>query len=111
MSFIDERFQKREKKYRRNYGIEDTLYTELEHLSKVYDASIPDLINASIEYLIETENVAVYEKDEHEIMPVHTVWMRESNVTGLENLKARYGVSIYKLVNIAIRNVLNEIES
>jgi len=110
MSFIDKRFQRREKKHRRNYEIEDKLYTKLESLSKIYDASVPDLINASVEYIIETENIAVYQKDEHEITPVHTIWMRESNLTGLEHLKAKYGVSIYRLVNIAIRNMLIEIE-
>ena len=30
MSFIDKRFQRREKKHRRNYEIEDKLYTKLE---------------------------------------------------------------------------------
>ena len=110
MGFIDKRFQQREKKHRRNYEIEDRLYTELENLSKIYDASVPDLINASVEYLIETENIAVYKKDKYEITPTHTILMRESNLVGLEELKAKYGVSIYRLVNIAIRNVLQEIE-
>jgi len=110
MNFFDKKFDKKEKKHRRTYEIENTLLTELESLTKVYDASIPDLINASIEYLVATEDMALYEKDKAEITPVYTLLIKESNLTGLENLKAKYGVSIYRLVNIAIRNMLSEIK-
>ena len=109
MNCFEKKFDKREKKHRRNYSIEDKLYTRLEKLSKVYDASVNDLINASLENLITTENVLLYETDKDEIAVTHTVLIKESNLTGIETLKAKYGVSIYKLVNIAIRNVLNEI--
>ena len=110
MNFFDKKFDKKEKKYRRTYEIENVMLTKLENLTEVYDASVPDLINASIEYLVATENMALYEKDKSEITPSYTLLMKESNLTGLENLKAKYGVSIYRLVNIAIRNMLSEIE-
>ena len=101
-------FRKREKKIRRNYEIEDSLYTRLEELSKVYDASVTDLINECLAHLIETENIVLYQKDDNELLVTHTLLVRESNLSGLESLKSKYGVSIYKLVNIAIRNVLSE---
>jgi len=101
-------FNKRENKIRRNYEIEDSLYTKLEELTKDYDASVTDLINACLAHLIETENIALYQKADGEISVTHTLLIRESNLSGLEKLKAKYGVSIYKLVNIAIRNVLND---
>jgi hypothetical protein len=47
-------------------------------------------------------------KTDSEISVTHTVLIRESNLSELEVLKEKYGVSIYKLVNISIRNVLNE---
>ena len=108
MNFFDEKFDKKETKHRRTYNIENTLLTQLEKLTKIYDASIPDLINASIERLIATENMALYEKDKAEITPPYTLLVKESNLSGLENLKAKYGLSIYRLVNIAIRNMLHE---
>jgi len=108
MKYLDCKFNKREKKYRRNYEIDDTLYCGLEELSLVYDASVADLINASLEHLIDNENIRLYEKNKSEIAVTHTVLIRESNLTGLEKLKEKFGVSIYKLVNIAIRNVLEE---
>jgi len=106
--FFDNAFKKREKKIRRNYEIDDELYSELEELSKVYDASVADLINECLLNLIQTENVQLYEKDRNTLSVTHTVLIRESNLVGLESLKEKYGVSIFRLVNIAIRNVLRE---
>jgi len=105
---FDHIFRKRENKLRRNYEIEDSLYSKLEELSKIYDASVTDLINECLLHLIETENIRLYEKDPTEISVTHTLLIRESNLVGLEQLKGKYGVSIFKLVNIAIRNVLHE---
>ena len=105
---FDDIFKKRENKIRRNYEIEDRLYSELEELAKVYDASVTELINACLAHLIETENIVLYQKDDNELLVTHTILVRESNLSGLEKLKSKYGVSIYKLVNIAIRNVLNQ---
>ena len=106
---FDTVFRKRENKIRRNYEIEDSLYSKLEELAKVYDASVTQLINECLAYLIETENIAIYQKDDNELSVTHTLLVRESNLSGLESLKSKYGVSIGKLVNIAIRNVLSEI--
>jgi len=105
---FDNAFKKREHKIRRNYEIEDSLYSKLEELSKVYDASVTDLINECLSNLIQAENIQLYEKDSNEISVTHTLLIRESNLSGLERLKEKYGVSIFKLVNIAIRNALNE---
>jgi len=106
---FEQAFKKREKKIRRNYEIDDSLYSKLEELSKVYDASVADLINECLSNLIQSENVQLYEKDRGVLPVTHTLMIRESNLSGLEKLKAKFGVSIFKLVNIAIRNVLNEL--
>ena len=103
---FEKTFKKRENKIRRNYEIEDSLYSRLEELSKIYDASVTDLFNECLSNLIQTENIQLYEKDSSEISVTHTLLIRESNLSGLEKLKEKYGVSIFKLVNIAIRNVL-----
>lgn len=108
MYYFDEKFNRREPKIRRNYEVEDKLYSKLEELTKVYEASVTDLINACLEKLVKTEDIKLYKKEENEILVTHTMLIRESNIIGLEKIKDKYGVSIYKLVNIAIKNVLNE---
>ena len=60
---FDQAFKKRENKTRRNYEIEDSLYTKLEELTKIYDASVTDLINECLLNLIQTENILLYEKN------------------------------------------------
>lgn len=76
-----------------------------------YDATVTDLVNASLEHLIESEQISLYKKAANDFSVTHTLLIRESNLAGLEDLKAKYGVSIYKLVNIAIKNVLDEYDS
>ena len=62
MGYFDQKFHKREKKYRRNYEIDDSLYVRLEQLSTIYDATVTDLVNASLEHLIESEQISLYKK-------------------------------------------------
>lgn len=108
MSYFERKLYKKCNKLRRNYEIDEILYRELVRLTKIYDASLADLINISIEYLIKTDNVRLYEKDINENSVSHTMLVREPNVVGLEKLKEKYGISISKLVNIAIKNALAE---
>ena len=56
MGYFDEKFHKREKKYRRNYEIDDILDVCC-RVPTVYDATITDLVNASLEHLIESEKI------------------------------------------------------
>jgi len=84
------------------------LLSQLEELSKIYRAKIPDFINDSVELLIKNENVEVYDRDKNELSVKYTVLVRESVLQGLDDLTQRYGISLSKLVNIAIRNMLNE---
>lgn len=108
MNLFAHKYGKREKTYRRSYYIDNTLLTKLEELSKLYRAKIPDFINDSIEELIKTKNIELYDKDETELSIKYTVLIRESNLKGLEDLNRRYGVSLSQLVNIAIRNILKK---
>ena len=71
----------------------------------VYDASISKLINASIEELIQDEDIQLYDSKNRNYV-YRSVLIRESLVDGLENLKDKYRISISLLVNISIRNAL-----
>lgn len=102
------KFYKKEKMVSRTLDIDEELYTELERLSNdVYDASISKLVNAAIENLIKTENIQIYERKKTSYVS-RSFLIRGSFLEGLYNLKRKYRVPIYLLVNIAIRNVLVE---
>lgn len=103
------RFYKKEEKISKTLEIEETLYYELERLSKeVYDASISKLVNAAIEEIIETENVKLYEKDKNALYVTRSFLIRSSFLEKIYELKEKYGVSVRLLVNVAIRNALIE---
>ena len=102
------RFYKKENLISRSLDIDEELYSELEYLSKnVYEASISKLVNASIEKLIEKEEIQVYERKNKSYVS-RSFLIRESLIEGLYVLKDKYRISICLLVNIAIRNALIE---
>ena len=106
MKYFENKYGKREKTYRRSYYIDNTLLTQLEDLSKTYRARIPDFVNDSIEELIKTNDIKINDRADGELSIKYTVLIRESNLKGLELLNKRYGISLSKLVNIAISNFL-----
>lgn len=105
-----DRFFSKEQLIRKTIEIDNKLYEKLRELSDTkYDASVNKLINASIEELVKTENIRVYEKGDNEITLKHSLLIRESLVIALDELKDKYDISIYKLVNMAINNAINQI--
>lgn len=106
-----DRFWKRDKLLKKTIDIDNSLYEKLNELSKtVYHTSTDQLINACIEELLNTKNVKIYEKPEGEITDQRSLLIRKSLFDGLEELRDKYDISIYKLVNIAIKNAIDEIE-
>lgn len=106
-----DRFWKRDKLLKKTIEIDNSLYEKLNELSKtVYQTSTNQLINACIEELIDTKNIKIYEKPEGEITEQHSLLIRKSLFDGLEELREKYDISIYKLVNIAIKNAIDELE-
>ena len=84
---------------------------ELENLSKnTYEASISKLVNASIEKLIETEEITIY-KRKNKSSITRSFLIKEELLDGLYDLKDKYGLSISLLINISIRNALLEEEN
>lgn len=68
--------------------------------------SFKKIINACIDELIETEDVKLYPKESNELFTKHSIILRKSSLNNLEKLKDKYGISVYKLIHIAIKNVL-----
>lgn len=106
-----DRFCKRENLLKKTIEIDDNLYEKLNELSKnVYQTSTNQLINACIEELLKTRNIKVYEREKGQMPVQHSLLIRESLFDGLEEMRENYNLSIYKLVNIAIKNALEELE-
>lgn len=107
MSFCS-KFYRKEKLISRTLEIDEELYNKLEFLSKeIYDASISKLVNAAIEDLLETEDIQIYKRKNNSYVS-RSFLIRDSLLEGLYELKKKYRVPIYLLVNIAIRNELEE---
>lgn len=104
------RLYRKEKLISRTLDIDEELYYKLEFLSKErYDASISKLVNISVEELIKTEDIQIYKRKNNSYIS-RSFLLRESLLEGLYELKSKYRIPIYLLVNIAIRNVLIEEE-
>lgn len=108
MSVLD-RFWPKDELVQKTIEIESGLYDEIEYLCKnVYDASVSKLINACIDELIKTQDVKLYPKENDELFTKHSLILRKSSLKNLEKLKDKYGISVYKLIHIALKNVLKE---
>ena len=106
---IFDRFYKKEKLIKKTIEIDENLYEKLKEISdNEISASVNQLINACIERLILNENIKMYVKPKDEISIKHSLLIRESFVDGLDQLKDKYDISIYKLVNMSIYDALNE---
>ncbi len=108
MDAFDRKFYKREQKLRRNYGLDESLYMRLKELSQIYEATVGDLLNASLERFITSGKIALSEKINCANIAMHPFSIRESNVAGLEKLKEKYGLSVQQMVNPPIKNALDD---
>ena len=107
METFDKYLLKKDTLLKRRIEIDSSLYQELAKLTDVYDASINKLVNIAIIDMIETENIKLYERPENEISESHNFAIRASSYAKMEKLRDKFGLSIYKLTNIAIFNALN----
>lgn len=108
LKILDKYLLKKEKTIPKKIDIDNNLYETLVELANnKYDASVNKMVNVAIIELIKTENINIYEKRKDELLVPHSFLIRESSYLGLEKLREKYGISICKLVNIAINNALN----
>ena len=106
-----DRFYDKDIIVQKTFEIESSLYDRLEFLSEnVYDASISKLINACIDDLVDTEDIKLYPKDGTELYTKHSLLLRRYSLNNLEALKLKYDISVYKLINMAIRRALEELD-
>ena len=105
-------FLSKEELLKKTISIDNSLYEKLIELSNTrYQASVNKLINASIEELLKTQEIRKYKKVDGELSIQHSLLIRESLFEGLEKLKQKHKISICKLVNISIKNALEQLEN
>lgn len=98
------RFHTKEKWVKKSAEIEGKLYDRLKEISdKELDASINKIIDACVDDLELGEKIIIYKKEKDEINVARSIIIRESIYKKLEDMREKYGISISKLVNIAIR--------
>ena len=108
LKILDKYLLKKKKTISKKINIDNSLYEKLEEIANIkYDASINKIVNIAILELIETEDINVYKKKENEISEPHSFLIRESSYAKLEKLREKYGISVCRLVNIAINNALS----
>ena len=107
MNTFDKYLLKKDKLLKRRVEIDSSLYEKLSKLTEVYDASVNKLVNIAIIELLKTEKVQVYERPKNEISESHNFAIRQTSYEGMEKLRDKFGLSLYKLTNIAIYNAIN----
>lgn len=98
------RFYTKEKWVRKSAEIEGKLYDRLKEIAeKELDASVNKIIDACVDDLKLEDKVIIYKKDKNEINVARSIILRESVYKKLEDLREKYGISISKIINIAIK--------
>lgn len=109
MSAIDRLYSINNKTVKKSINIDDSLYKRLmRYTKKNYDATISDMINVCIEDLLSTGSVKYYAKPEDEITIYRSVMIRKENVETLNKITQETGISLTRLVNIAMKEFLDK---
>src|SRR5699024_8507184 len=109
MSAIDRLYSINNKTVKKSINIDDSLYKRLmRYTKKNYDATISDMINVCIEDLLSTGSVKYYAKPEDEITIYRSVMIRKENAEALNKITQETGVSLTRLVNIAMKELLDK---
>lgn len=109
MSAIDRLYKKSNYTVQKSINLEDRLYTRLKEIvDKDYDATISDMINVCIEDLLSKGSVKYYAKPEDEITIYRIVMIRKENAEALNKITQETGISLTRLVNIAMKEFLDK---
>ena len=109
MSAIDRLYKKSNYTIQKSINLEDRLYTKLKEIvDKEYDATISDIVNVCIEDLISLGNIKYYAKPADEITIYRSVMIRKENVEAMNKITKETGISLTRLVNIAMKEFLDK---
>ena len=107
MSTINRLYKKDNYTIQKSINLEDKLYADFKQMvEKEYDATLSDVINVSIEDLISNGNIKYYAKPDGEITIYRSVMIRKENIEALNKITKETGISFTRLVNIAMKEFL-----
>ena len=99
-----ERFYAKEKWVKKSAEIEGKPYDRLREIAeKELDASVNKIIDACVDDLKLENEVVIHRKEKDEINVARSIIIRDSSYKKLEDLREKYGISISKIINIAIK--------
>lgn len=89
-------------------NIEDTLYEKIAEITtRDFEANNSDVINVAIEILVQKEHITYYPKPENEIAIYKNIMIRKSNIKALKDINRKTGISVTRLVNIAMKEFVD----
>lgn len=107
MGPLDKLYRKENYIIQKSISIEDKLFTELKYIVEhSYDATVSDAINIAIEEMALKKNIEYYPKPESEITIYRSIMFRKENWETLKRINKEQGISITRLVNIAIKRFI-----
>lgn len=107
-----ERFYKKEEWCKKTVEIESELYEKLKKIAnEELDASVNKIIDACIDNFELPEKIVLYKKEKSEINIVRSIILRESVYQKLEDMRNKYEISIYRLLNIIIKEQIEKYEN
>ena len=110
MSNIDKLYELENKRIKKSINIEIELYNKLKNLMETkYDATISDLINVAIEDYIDKNSPSFYGKPKGEFVTYRSVMIRKNNFKELKKMSENTGISVTRLINGAIKELLERI--
>ena len=109
MSLVDRLYKKGNYTVQKSLNLEDKLYTRLKEIvDSKYDATFSDVVNICVEEMIAKGDVKYYAKPEGEIVIYRSIMMRKNNMEALCKLNRKTGISVTRLINIAIKEFLDD---
>lgn len=109
MSAINRLYRKDNYTIQKSINLEDTLYSKLKKIAdKDYDATISELINISIEDFITDNDIKYYAKPDDEISIYRSVMLRKENIIALNKINHETGISVTRLINMAVKKFLDK---
>ena len=111
MSAVDRLYDINNRSVKKSINIDDSLYNKLIKLTQnKFDATISDIINVCIEEYAEKNHPSYYEKPERETVTYRSVMLRDNNISWLNKINKKTGITVTRLLNAAIKDFLDNLK-
>lgn len=112
MSAIDRLYSSTNKTIKKSINIDDSLYKKLMRFTKKnYDATFSEVINVCIEEYVYENKPYFYEKPENETVTYRSIMIRKENLSNLQKLHKKTGISVTRLLNCAVKEFLDKYDN